>query len=298
MLGSNEKTLLVYVDASGKQRDLNDFKNDHHVKRLYFKPDVMNALLATQEARIEWKEKYNGKISSSSDSPLDFSTNDTGLINAIAKDVAMLPPPEKCIWASHSYKLNDEMWEKVKKEQNKRVQLETHYGSTQAPETLLFYTLDSINRVFRDKFEVVLFSGHDDLETFTRKIHRFRAVDEDGLRALAKDVVRRSIERMDKQNLLRALGENEADLEPLEILEKLLIKHTGDEEQMVPLFELDSLGKVGAHSESSDVENYYASLGIDRQNSHVTQGVNLLQNVANAFGVIDNDLEEYVTNRQ
>lgn len=293
MSESNNEPLLVYVGASGRQRDLNDFKNDNRVNHLYFKPEVMNALLAIQEARIEWKEKYNGKISSSSDSPLDFFTNDTGLINAIAKDVAMLPPSEKHIWASHSYKLNDEIWEKVRQAQNKRVQLESRYGSKQAPETKLFNALESVNHVFRDKFDVVLFSGHDGLKSFTRKIHRFRAVDEDGLRALAKDVVKGSIKRMDKQNLLRALGENEADLEPLKIFEKFLVRHTGGNKQMAQLTELDNLGKMGAHSSSSDIEICYTCLNIDRQNSYVTQGVNLLQSVAEAFESIDNDLEKY-----
>ena len=288
MSESNGERLLVY-DKSGELRDLNDFRNDNRMTHLYFKPELVNALFAELEARIRWDARYTGEISFLPDSSISFVTNDTtGVINAIAKDIAMLPYEAQRIWVSYNCQQGDEAPENLN-----IGHLQGDCDNTNAPETLFFDELMRIHYVFRNKFGALLFREHNDLEFFTRKIHRFRAVENDGLWPLTKDIVKASIKRIDKQSLIHALGEVKEGIEPLELLEELFLKYTGKKEQIVPLSVLDNQGQVDALLSSSDIEDFYECFRIDRQNSPVSQSVDLLQSVADAFKVIADDLEQH-----
>lgn len=137
---------------------------------------------------------------------------------------------------------------------------------------------------------------HHEIEELEGRIHRFRATDENGLRSLAKDLVKATIERINKKSLVKALGEGKSDQGTLKLLQALLAKHTEEDyayKRMTPLFGVYDLRGADAHLSSSDVEECYARLGVDRSAPRIQQAAQLIENVAEAFGVTGGDLKRH-----
>lgn len=278
---------FVYIDASGKKVDLEKIAL---YKCLFFEPEVMNVLLAKRGANMEWNTKYTGEISHPSGTMTPFGINDIGLVNVIVTDIKKLPPREGNIWVRHTCRpdgaVSKEFWD---------TQFECELIKTQSPESLLFHALESLDYAFRDKFAVALLQEHDAMESLARRIHRFRAVNEYELPALAKDVVRISIERLEKKNLLIALNKQQSEFQSLKLLQELLEKYTDKEhayKRMGPLFGVYDLRKADAHLPGSniDIEKCYELLSVNRDNRHVIQATELLQSVADTFMDISKEL--------
>jgi hypothetical protein len=170
-------------------------------------------------------------------------------------------------------------------------------ASTKPPERLLPDALSWLDGVFQRKFGFPLLRQHHELEELQRRIHRFRAVDENGLRSLSKDVVKITIERIDKGSLVKALGDGKSDKGTLKLLEALLGKHTDENyahHRMAPLFGVYDLRGADAHLSSSDIEGCYERLSVDRSAPFIQQAAQLIMNVADAFGVTGGDLQRQV----
>lgn len=298
ILGEPNESLYVHVDASGEKIDLSTLVNDDSARYLWFKPEVIRALLSKRGARMKWYTKDTGEISasSSSGSLTHFGVNGLGYVNVITVDIAQLPLWERHIWVAHNCRPDGGVSEELM-----RVQLELCRFSTRSPECLLFLALKRINHVFNKKFGNALLRDHDQVSSIMGQIHRFRGVDENGLRSLAKDVVRISIERLNEKTLFTALGEEQSDLRSLKLLEKLLAKYTNEDDasaQMVPLFGVYDLRKTDAHLPSSKIDGCYTRLAVDRSKPYVLQAVDLLQSVGSAFRVIGDELRKNFKDKQ
>ena len=292
-----QEPLFVYVEASDKMVEISQLVHDDSARYLWFNPEVVNALLAKRGARLKWYTKDTGCISPSPSphSLTHFGVNSLGLINVITADIARLPLWERRIWKAHNCRPDGGVSEELMK-----AQMECNPAESKSPELLFFKALKHIDRVFYDKFGFVLLGKHHKAVSLAKKIHRFRAIDEDELLRLAKDVVRISIERLNKESLLGALGMKQSKIRTLKLLEKLLAKYTSEDyayKQMTPLFGVYDLRQGDAHLPSSDIEDCYTRLGIDRDSPHVLQAVDLLQNVAEAFGVAGSELERHIRNK-
>jgi len=117
------------------------------------------------------------------------------------------------------------------------------------------------------------------------------------LRSLAKDKVKATIERINKKSLVDALGDGKSDQGTLKLLQALLSKYTEEKyafKRMTPLFGVYDLRGADAHLSSSDVEECYSRLGVDRSAPLVQQAAQLIENVAEAFGVTGGDLRRHV----
>src|SRR5690606_23882025 len=140
-----------------------------------------------------------------------------------------------------------------------------------------------LDSVFQKKFGTALLRDHHEIEELEPRIHRFRATDENGLRSLAKDVVKATIERINKKSLVSALGEGKSEKGTLKLLQELLEKYTEESyayRRMTPLFGVYDLRGADAHLSSSDIEECYARLGVDRSAPFIQQAATLIEHVA------------------
>ena len=69
---------------------------------LWFRPSVVEALLAHRGASLRWNSKETATIALPSDSGVYFGLNTRGLVTVFAKDVVELPDWQQRIWAAHN----------------------------------------------------------------------------------------------------------------------------------------------------------------------------------------------------
>lgn len=86
-----QETLLVSVDGGGSRVDLESLGYETVGKYLWFKPEIINALLSYRGGHLIWYTQETGGISPSPDSPLHFGVNKLGLVNVYAYDIARRP---------------------------------------------------------------------------------------------------------------------------------------------------------------------------------------------------------------
>lgn len=280
--GEPDEPLMVQPDGDGRKVDLKTLNHEDVGKYLWFKPKVINDLLSYRSSAMRWYTRDTGGVSSSPDWLLHFGVNKLGLINAYAYDVARRPLWQRRIWAANNCRpdggVSDELMQ---------AQMACEPASSKSPELLIHMALDYINRVFQDKFDIPLLREHHEVEELSSRVHRFRAIDESGLRSLAKDIVKLSIERINKKSLITALGIDKSDQGTLKLLQQLLAKYTDEDHaytRMTPLHGAYDLRGADAHLSSSDIEGCYKRANVDRSAPLNKQAECLIQNVADAFG--------------
>lgn len=283
--------LSVTIDGGGEKVDLETLNHEEVGKYLWFRPEVVNALLSQRGGVLSWYTYDTGGVSASPDWLVHFGVNKLGLLNVYAYDIARRPLWERRIWVAHNCRPDGGVSEELLK-----AQMECAPARSKSPEYLFHYALRWLGDIFEDKFEASLFSEHHEVQALSARVHRFRAVDENGLRALAKDVVKLSIERINKKSLIDAIGEKNSESGTLKLLQKLLEKYTSEEyayTRMTPLFGLYDLRGTDAHLASSDVDECYSRLGVDRKVPTVIQAADLLASVAEAFGITGTELKTH-----
>ncbi|WP_125182830.1 hypothetical protein [Minwuia thermotolerans] len=286
-----DETLTVQVDGGGGRVDLRTLNYEEIGKYLWFKPEVINDLLSRRGAMMQWYTRNTGGVSPSPDSALHFGVNKLGLINAYAYDVARRPLWERRIWVAHNCRPDGGVSAELM-----QAQMACQPASTRSPEFLIHNALSWLDNVFRAKFGATLLRDHHEIEELEGRVHRFRATDENGLRSLAKDVVKATIERINKKSLVSALEEGKSDQGTLKLLQALLAKYTEETyayERMTPLFGVYDLRGADAHLSSSDIEECYARLRVDRSAPLVQQAAQLIESVAEAIGVTGGDLNRH-----
>lgn len=286
-----DQNFYVTIDGSGSKVDLKELNDEDIGKYLWFKPQVIRALLDRRGSSISWYSRETGNISAGPSLGVHFGMNRIGLINVYAYDIARRPFWEREIWVAHNSAPDGGVSAELQ-----RVQMATEFSDTHAPEVLLFKSVDWLGAVFEEKFGATLFRAHDQISILQKDINRFRATDENGLRELAKNIVRSTIERLDKKALLRANQDAEQTLGSIKLLETLLSKFTSQEyarERMAPIFGVYDLRLADAHLGSSSVESAYSRLGVSRDKAPVLQAMEMLEAVSEAFGVTGTELKRY-----
>lgn len=291
-LSEPKEILMVQVDGGGDRVDLESLNYEEVGKYLWFTPGIVNDLLSRRGATLTWHTFETGGISASPDSLLHFGVNQAGLINAYAYDVARRPLWQRRIWAAHNCRPDGGVSAELM-----AAQMECRPASTKAPEFLLHHALSWLDEVFQKKFGAALLTDHHEIEELERRIHRFRALDENGLRSLAKDVVKATVERINKRSLVDALGERKSDHGTLKLLQALLANYTEEPyayTRMTPLFGVYDLRGADAHLSSSDIEECYKKLKVDRSAPLIQQAAQLIESVAEALGVTGDNLNAQV----
>ena len=85
------------VDAAGKKQIAKSLIGSG--SWLWFKPEVIPALIDRRGGSLEWYTLETGGVKGSPDYRVHFGINSLGLVNAYAKDVALLPEWLQRVWA-------------------------------------------------------------------------------------------------------------------------------------------------------------------------------------------------------
>lgn len=279
-LGHEQPIDIYYiVDAAGKKESGKELTNGG--KWLWFKPDLVLALLSKRGGFLTWYTKDTGNISCAPAWGVHFGMNDLGLITVYAKDVGNLPLWQQQIWVGHNISPEGGISKELHASQVK-----AEPASTKAPEAFISRVIDEINEVSKKRFNIQFFRGHNSVNNIINSINRFRAVDDKGLFSLAKDIARIIVDDIDVDGLQKIAkppkGTKWGSIKTIENLLALKIPQEAARRITGPLVGIYELRLGDAHLPSNDIENSFDLINIDRNLPSVIQGYQMI------FACVDN----------
>jgi hypothetical protein len=263
--------IAFVVDPDGKKQVAKTLIDSG--RWLWFKPDLIPALLAHRGGALEWYTRETGGVKGSPDYNVHFGVNSLGLVNAYAKDVALLPEWLQRIWAGFNVSPEGKVSAELFSAQGQGVP-----ARTQAPEQYLGVGIRFLNESFEQRFGIPLF--HHDTPDGLKLCHRFRAINAPGLYGLAKDLVRAVVENIDTSALHKIVAPPKKEKwGSLKSLEQVLATVVGKKNAYIalgPLHGIYNLRLADAHISSNDLDEAYALARVDRALPFVMQGRDLL----------------------
>jgi hypothetical protein len=279
--------IAFVVDASGKKQVAKSLIGSG--RWLWFKPDLITALMERRGGALEWYTRETGAVKGSPEYNVHFGINSLGLVNAYAKDVALLPEWLQRVWAGFNVSPEGKVSAELFLAQGQGVP-----AQTQAPEPFLPVGIAVLNDAFKNRLGIALFHPHTNFEA-SRSCHRFKALSASGLYGLAKDLVRVVVEHIDTAALQQIVPPpNKEKWGSLKSLEKVLASVTGEKWAHAALGALHgiyNLRLADAHVPSKDVEEAYALARVDRALPFVMQGRDLLVTCVNSLHLIADALK-------
>jgi hypothetical protein len=261
------------VDAAGKQQSAKTLVDSG--RWLWFKPDLIPALIDRRGGSLEWYTRETGGVRGSPDSRVHFGINSLGLVNAYAKDVVLQPEWLQRIWAGFNVSPEGKVSQELFLAQGQGVP-----ADSQAPEAFLSDGVAILNDAFTNRFGVALFRPYAVSTEMLKSCHRFKALSASGLFALAKDVVRVVIEHMDTAALHKIVPHPKNETwGSLKSLEKVLATVTSEHfayKALGPLHGIYNLRLADAHISSKDLDDAYDLAQVDTALPFVMQGRDLL----------------------
>lgn len=255
------------------------------------------ALTQRRGGGLSWYTRDTGGVQCSPGHSVHFGVNKSGLINVFAKDIGMLPEWQQRIWAGFNITPEGGVSEELLSAQMRAIP-----ATTQAPEDFLRSEMELLNQecvaVLGDK----LFREHEKLSELLQKCHRFRAVDESSLFALAKDMNRLVSDSIDVKLLHNKVdppqGESRSSLKSLERVLATLISADKAHELLSPLHGIYGLRNADAHLRGADIDWAYNQVGMDTNSPFVHQGhqmlracVSCIHSIAKVFKASDSETE-------
>lgn len=265
--------IAFVVDAAGKKKTAERLVDSG--RWLWFKPDLIPALMEVRGGSLEWYTRETGGVRGSPDYCVPFGINSLGLVNAYAKDVALQPEWLQRVWAGFNVSPEGKVSAELFSAQGEGIP-----APTKPPEPFLPIGVAVLNKAFRNRFSIPLFRPHTDSEEAFKYCHRFRALSPSGLYGLAKDMVRVVVEHIDTSALHKIVTPpRDEKLGSLKSLEKVLAMLIGEERAHAavgPLHGMYNLRLADAHVTSSDLDKEYELVRVDRSLPFLMQGRDLL----------------------
>jgi len=285
-------TISFIVDASGKRETKETLKNlGCSGKWLWFSPGIINALAQRRGGELGWYTADTGYVGCPPTSRVHFGVNELGLVNAYAKDIAFLPEWLQQIWAGHN--LSPEGGVSAELFASQAV---GKPAGTKAPEAFLQSGIELLQRIASEELGITFFREHPSHFEILQKCNRFRAVDQAGLYALAKDLTRVTAESIDVMSIQSIVAPPKGEKwGSLKSLEKLLAKRVepsvarGIMSRLVGIYEL-RLGD--AHLPSDKIDEAIALVGINTDEPFITQGKQLMHACVSSLYEIANVLKD------
>lgn len=195
----------------------------HGGKWLWFKPDVVNALMNHRGGFLKWYTKDTGSVACLPDSGVHFGINDLGLVVVYAKDIVLLQEWQQKIWSAFNIcpdgGISNELYQS---------QVRASPARTHAPESLFKLGLFLIHKFSLKQFKQSFIFENNRIPELLKSVHRFRAINKDGLYALAKDLSRLTADVIDKKIVQKFVKPpKDKNWGSLKSLEKLLAVKTG-----------------------------------------------------------------------
>lgn len=244
-------------------------------KWLWFKPELISNLLSVRGSFLNWYTRDTGSVSCAPNGGIHFGVNNLGLITVYAKDVGYLPEWQQQIWAGFNIAPEGG----ISKELH-AAQVKAEPVSTLAPEAFIERVINEINEEAKKQLDIRFFRGHHSIGEIIKSINRFRAIDEKGLFSLAKDIARIIVDDIDIESVQKiAVPPKNAKWRSLKTIENLLAKkiHPEDARKILsPIHGVYELRHGDAHLPSSDIEDSFSLVQIDRSLPYVTQGYQMI----------------------
>lgn len=272
------------TEASGARQSADDLNSEDIGRWLWFRPDVIAALMDRRGAELNWYTRETGSISTPSDPAIHFGMNEIGLVTVYAYDIARLPEWERRFWAGHNVspegKVSSELLQS---------QVEAQSATTQAPEKFLSIVISQLRSAWTQEYGTELYREHDDFGELLMRCQRFRATDRNGLFVLAKDLARVTADLIDAKVAQAACSKPNSKWGSLKSLENAAANHCTPEfahQICGPLFATYDLRLQDAHPPKSDIERSFKILGIDGDEPPVLAGQKMIHMVVSSIDAL------------
>lgn len=208
--------------------------------------------------------------------------NELGLVNVYAKDIGLLPEWQQKIWAGFNQGPEGGVSRELL-----TLQAEGSPVATLAPESFLRIGLSKLVKLSMETLNLPVLHEHDSVPGILDDAHRFRAIDVKGLLALAKDLDRLTVERINKSALRKKITPPPPkDFGSLKVLENLVAMKTDTEiarNILAPLVGIHELRLADAHLPPGGLDSSYKLAEVDQTAPYVTQGFQLLHACVSAI---------------
>lgn len=282
----------AYFSIDEKGAKVNGDELIDNGKWLWFKPDVVMALVHRRGGSLKWYTRNTGEISCLPHYGVHFGVNNLGLVNVFAHDIGSLPEWQQQIWSGYNISPDGGVSTELLASQ-----VHAKPAKTQSPEEFLRLGIKAANHFSLENLGINLFNNHEALPDILEKIHRFRALDKASLLGLAKDLTRvtaDSLNRLGIQSI--AHPANSDNIGSLKSLEYLLATKVGEEKAkliMKPLFKIYDLRLGDAHLPSESINEAFSALDIEEKQPFVLQGTQMIHKVVAGLYRIINVLKNW-----
>lgn len=279
------------VDASGETQTADQLNDEDIGKYLWFRPEVIPDLLSRRGAEWRWYTRETGAIELTRGYHVHFGVNRLGMVNAYAYDVARLPEWQRRIWQGFNVAPEGGVSAELLS-----AQMQVQPAETLAPEAHIARALDAVDAQFLSRFGVPLFRKHGFQNEISTSIHRFRALSEKGVFALAKDISRLIVEAIDTAELHKIApppkgGGGTGSMKSLERVLATIANPKEAREALTRLVGIYELRGADAHLPSAELDDAYSLAGIDKSARPLEQGLQMLlrtmQALAGLHSVLD-----------
>ena len=291
VLGEEEQIDIFYtVDATGNKESGNELKKGG--KWLWFKPELALALTSKRGGFLSWYTKDTGMISCAPAYGVHFGINNLGLITVYAKDIGRLPLWQQQIWVGYNIPPEGGISKELHDSQVK-----AEPASSLAPENFIEKVLRQINNASKEHLKIPFFREHNSISEIIKSINRFRAMDDKGLFSLAKDIARIIVDDIDVESLQKIVSPPKktkwGSLKTVENLLAIKIKPEYARKILSPFVGVYELRHGDAHLPSSEIENSFKLIEIDRDEPSVIQGYQMIYACVDNLHIILNIIENW-----
>jgi hypothetical protein len=286
--GDDEVIRVDYIiKADGTRAGAQELLEQHAITPLFFRPTLGRDIVMHPKGVLSWDTRYTGTLGFEPFSHCRFSVNDLGLISVIAVDVAGLPLSLQQRLAAHNITPEGGIAEEAF-----RMWFEAKWVGSEAPENRLVEALTLADQGATAVFGKNLYRAHPSRAAILSKCSRFRALDADSFRTLAKDVCRVAIDDLDLELFKQQTPEMQKDAGSLKRLQAILTSRGADGYTIMgPLFAVYELRQDDAHLPSDDRAAMLEILGAVENRPWVRNGEHLLDKVASTLMTIDEVLQ-------
>lgn len=275
-----ESQALFIVDSSGTR--LSGQKLEAVRGWLWFKPTVVLDLLEKRKGFLKWYTEDTGEVGPVTCQSVHFGVNEIGLVNVLAKDITLLDEIYQRVWETHNV-LPDG---KVSKELLMS-QMEAKPADTTAPEQLLLYAIDHIQKVSLHFMGRPILREHSAAHRISERIHRFHGHSIEGICFLCKELTRLIIERIDVDLLKKVDPTADRNLASIKRLEHFLnSKGFCGRKITTPLLGVYELRIADAHLPSNELSDSLRLLGIEAVDDHQIMAKETIRRIAYSVGVV------------
>lgn len=270
------------IDASGTTASSEDLDNEMQMRWLWFKPQVIPNIIKRRGGFLRWYTEMTGGVGFNNSELTHFGINKNGLVNIYAYDIAKLPIWQQRVWSGFNVSPQGGVSAELISAQAQAI-----VADTTSPERTFSELLPQLDAFVEQVVGAPLFRTHGASEELLNEIHRFRALDQGGLLALAKDVMRIIADRIDTAPLQAIVpppkGEKWGSLKSLEKYLGTLVSAADARSAMGPLFGAYELRLADAHLSSEKLKGSLQLLKIDPKAAPIDQGFQLLTAVSESI---------------